>query len=209
MPKRPLDHLRSRKKPIYFDFSIPEDTSYKDKLNEATVQLAQAQLRVGRRSGVEAEIEVDDLKEKVEQAKADLAPHLIWFRARSLPPKQYDELVSKFPPTDDQRKEAKRMGVQALAYNYETFLPELATHCIYYLYVEDEDGKISAAMPPFDPEKRLDQGLSPVMEEPLTRDFMDEMKEDGFWAAGEIGDICQAASNVNQGIRKIQDLGNV
>lgn len=207
--KKPLDHLRSRKKPIYFDFSIPDDGSYQDRVNELAGQVAQAQLRLRGRSGVEAEIELDELKSELERATEELAPHLLWFRARSLPPKEYDELVTKHPPTEDQRKEAKRLGVQALAYNYETFLEDLATKCIYYLYAEDEDGELVAVTPPLRDDKREKEGLPPVKEQLVTEDFLREMKEEGNWAAGEISTICQAASNVNQGLRRLTELGNV
>jgi len=217
MTKHPLDHLRSRKKPIYFDFPIPEDASYQDRVVELARDLAQAQIRAGaqnRRTGAgglltDEAIEVDELKEKLEKAQADLAPHQIWFRARSLPPKQYDKLVSEYPPTEEQRKDAKKMGVMTLLYDYDKFLPVLATRCIYYLYTEDEDGEIVNAQPPLSADKREKEELPPVLEELITEEFLEEMKEDGHWAAGEIGTICQAASNVNQGIRKITELGNV
>lgn len=214
MAKKPLDHLRSRKKPIYFDFAVPEDASYKDKVTELAQKLAMAQLRERRRVGptdrLSAEqIELEELKEELEAAQAELEPHQIWFRARSLPPKEFDKLVTEHPPTEEQRKDAKKQGVLSLLYNYETFLPVLATKCVYYLYTEDENGEIAHAHPPFKPEVREAEGLPPVQEEQLTAAFLEEMKEDGHWAAGEISDICQAASNVNQGIRKITEVGNV
>lgn len=210
MPKQPLDHLRSRKKAIQFTFSIPEDASYQDRLQEVKTRLAQRelQLRIGSRGQMAPEdsAELDDLRDELERAEKELEPHLLWFRARNLPPPEYDDLVSKHPPTEDQRKQAKKDG-NVLLYNPETFLPELVSRCIFYLYTLDENGEVESAHPPFNDKRPQD--APEVLETPLTEEFVKEMKEGGNWAQGEIMTLAGSASNVNQGIRRTFDLGNV
>lgn len=210
MPKgrAPLDHLRSRKKQVYLDVAIPDDGSYLVARDEARAEFARVDLksRMGRdrRADLPADVqeEVDEARAKMQEAENELRPHLMWFRATSLPPKVYDKLVSEHPPTDEQRKEAKKDGITALAYNPETFLMELIVECVSYIYAEGDE--IENAYP--DPKTGK---FSPdVKFEPLTKAFIKEMEEGGNWAQGEIMVLAEAAANVNQNIRRVGTLGN-
>lgn len=199
--RQPLDHLRSRKKQVYLDVSIPDDGAYLVARDDARSKVAQLDLRskIGRDGQRQGNEELEEAKEALARAEDELEPHLLWFRATGLPPKKYDALVSEHPPTADQRKEAKKDGISALAYNPDTFLNELVIRCVTFAYVETEDGEIEAARPPF-PEN--------VQFEPISQAFMDEMREDGQWVQGEIAQLWEAAANVNQNIRRVGTLGN-
>lgn len=214
MPKKqPLDHLRSRKKPIHVDFPIVDDYQYLDRVDEARTALSrrELQVRLGSRRNEEGmsdedRFELEELKSDLEAAQSALKPHQVWFRAKNLAPKDYDELVTKHPPTKEQRLKAKQDG-NVLLYNPETFLDALTTMCVYFLYVETDDGEIEAAEPPFGSTRSED--APKVLEEPVTATFLQEMKEDGRWAAGEILTLAGTAANVNQGVRQVAQLGNV
>lgn len=206
MAKAPLDHLRSRKKQVYFDFAIPDDAVYLQKVEEAKATFTRLDLqskmgRNGQSAGNHAEVE--EAREKLQEAEAELRPHLLWFRATGLPPKQYDKLVSMHPPTPEQRKEAKKDGITGLAYDHEKFLPLLVTKCVSYIYRVNEDDDVESAYP--DENGKFGDD---VMFELLTEDFLDEMQSEGTWSNGEIMQLCEAAANVNQNIRRVGTLGN-
>jgi hypothetical protein len=209
MPKQPLDHLRSRKKAIQFTFSIAEDVQYQDKVSELKTKLAQRELqfRIGSRGQMAPEdsAELEEIKSELETAEEELEPHLLWFRARNLPAPEYDDLVSKHAPTEEQRKKARKDG-NVLLYDPETFLPELVSKCIYFLYTVDDDGEVQSAHPPFNDKRPED--APEVLEELISPEFLKEMKENGAWAVGEIMTLAGSASNVNQGIRRTFELGN-
>lgn len=207
-PTRPLDHLRSRKKQVYLDVPIPDDGQYLTARDEARAEFMRLDLqsRMGRSGSGKMPDgladQVDEARTRLQEAEEALKPHLIWFRATSLPPKDYDKLVSDHPPTDEQRKQAKKDGITALAYNTETFLLELIVRCVAYAYTES-DGEIQNAYP--DAKGKFGDD---VKFEPITRDFLKEMEEGGNWAQGEIMILAEAAANVNQNIRRVGTLGN-
>jgi hypothetical protein len=209
MAKAPLDHLRSRKKQVYLDVPIPDDGQYLTARDEARNDFMRLDLqskmgRTGKDLPDSVRVELDEAKDRLHAAEEDLKPHLIWFRVTSLPPKQYDKLVSEHPPTDEQGKQAKKDGITALAYNHETFLLELVVRCAAYVYALDDGGEITNAYP--DP--KTGKFGNDVKFEPITQKYLDEMQEDGNWAQGEIMVLCEAAANVNQNIRRVGTLGN-
>jgi hypothetical protein len=209
MAKMPLDHLRSRKKQVYLDVPIPDDGQYLTARDEARNEFMRLDLqskmgRTGKDLPENVAAEIEEAKERLHEAEEALKPHLIWFRATSLPPKQYDKHVSEHPPTDEQRKQAKKDGITALAYNHETFLLELVVRCVTYAYTEDDDGEIANAYPDPKTGKLRDD----VKFEPITQEYLNEMQEEGSWAQGEIMVLCEAAANVNQNIRRVGTLGN-
>lgn len=187
----PLDHLRSRKRPAYKRVAIPTDTDLverfeKTKARVETLTLQSKMVKVADKDANLSE-ELAEARQDLEDLRAELAPTVLWFEIRSLGPKRYDGLLSKHPPTPDQRQKAKKDGSGPLAWNEDTFIPALISATCFYEF-EDEDGK---------------------QFEQLTPEFVKEMEEGENWSRGDIMTLFTAAYEVNAATRRNLDLGNV
>jgi hypothetical protein len=188
--KQPLDHLRSRKKPVAKRLPIPMDSELADAYNQAKIRLTMAQDAAkedknDRRLAQAA----SEASEELDRLKAELEPELAWFIARSIGPKRYDEVQSDNAPTEEQIKEAKKNGENPPNWNPETFPQALVAACVQYITLEAD-------------------GETEVFTD-LDRDFVDEMfdAESGQWNQGEVMGLFQTALEVNS-MRRIVDMGN-
>lgn len=190
--KQPLDRLRSRKKPVYTRFAIPTDYGKLEARDEAQARVGQLEAQLRLSPGLKDEAarvlnaELSSAKEDLEFAEEELEENIVWFYARSMGPRNFDDLVSRHPPTPEQRQEAKKDGVGPILYNPDTFLPELVTSCVFWI---DNPGDKEVLVP-------------------LTDEFVKEMQEGTDWTKGEYLQIAEKAQEVNQVIRRVGNLGN-
>jgi hypothetical protein len=194
LPRTPLDHLKSRKKRVTRRVPIAMDNQLLVARDEAKSRFMQADLqaKMGGTRGIrtqEDQERIAELREELEEAEQALAGNVEWFEARSLGQKAWDELVSKHPPTDEQRKQAKKDGIGALLYNQDTFLPAVVAACCYWVHTDDDGEEVL---------------------EPLTVKFVDYMQNDPEtpWTQGEILELAEVSTEVNQNTRRVGDLGN-
>lgn len=190
----PLDHLRSRKRPAYKRVAIPTDTDLADRYEKAksraeSLDLQSKLVPKDNRSDIVNE-DVYNARSEMEALKAELEETIAWFEVRSIGPKAYDALLSKHPPTPDQRQKAKKEGTGPLAWNEDTFIPALIAATTYYVY-DDPDA---------------DAGTK--VYEQLTPEFVEEMEKGDDWSRGDIMTLFTAAYEVNAAIRRNLDLGN-
>jgi hypothetical protein len=189
--KAPLDHLRKVKKGTYKRVPIALDSEVlteRDRLRSEVAKLDMQFKLTGKEPSRAAKEEIDDLKGQLEIAEDKLEENVAWFHVQSMGPRAWDKLVSQHPPTADQRQQAKKDGIQALLYNPETFPDAAILNCVRYVYVDPDTH-----------EETL---------EPLTQEFLDEMRDGDQWTAGEILELAEACSDVNVGMHRVGDLGN-
>lgn len=192
--KQPLDHLRGRKKRVYRRVPIAMDSQVLENRDKARAEVArldmQLKLAGNRPSDLvvrAAQAELREAKDALEEAEQALAEDVAWFHVESLGPKRFDTLVSMYPPSNEQRAEAKKDGAAPLMFNPETFPNALIPQCVYYV-TENGSGK-----------EVLTQ---------LTDEFVEEMVEGEDWTQGEILELFEAALSVNTGAGRVGDLGN-
>jgi hypothetical protein len=195
--KQPLDRLRSRKKQVTrrVALAINSDLAEKRDRIQSEISKIEVQGRIGmRRGGALPQTDQERLEElhaELNEVMAELSTpeNTAWFVVRSLGPKAWEKLCSDHPPTPDQRDQAKKDGIGALAYNTDTFFDDLIPRCVSWVDHDDDTGEEELV--------------------PLTAEFVDEMKEGDQWSSGEWFTLCQAASDVNSVVRRVDDLGNV
>lgn len=193
MSREPLDHLRSRKKATYRKVALPTDSDLAERYQRAKAELAQAELQLKMvpndakeaQRGLEGDVE--EKQERAEQLRKELEETLARFEVRSIGPKAYDKLVSEHPPTQEQRRQAKKDGSGPLLWNEDTFQDALIAATCWYVYT-DEDGVEQKAQ--------------------LTEEFVKEMNEGDQWSRGDLSTLFQTAFEVNAQIRRTVDLGN-
>lgn len=194
MAKQPLDRLRSRKKQVWKRIPIPLDSDIVERRESILSEINRIEIqgRIGqRRGGVLPEddrLRLEQLQEELDEVTAELSENVAWFHVRSLAPRVWEELVSRHPPTKDQRDDARKSGIGVLLYNVDTFFDELVPMCVSWVDTDEEGNEALV---------------------PLTETFVKEMQEGDQWSTGEWNQLCEVASTINSVIRRIDDLGNV
>jgi hypothetical protein len=189
MKKQPLDHLRSRKKPVFKRVPIAYDSQQAE---EATLAEQRAFMRresaKARPQDQRLLIEAEEAEEEAEKLQDAVLENSAWFMVRSLGPKEYEEMQGRHTPTEEQRKNARRDGVQGvLGWNPDTFPLELIPACCFFIHTDDDTGEET--------------------EEQLTPEFVKEMYEGTDWNLAECNALLSAAVEVNQ-TRRVVDQGN-
>lgn len=130
--KQPLDHLRSKKKPVRKTVLIASDSELAARLTEMEEDLRRRENSPRVREGRAPESEISSLealREEMKTVKAKVEKEAIKFVFQSLPRKQYEDLVLEHPANDTQVKEAEKEGVQGLQWDPETFPYALIDAC--------------------------------------------------------------------------------
>jgi hypothetical protein len=182
--KQPLDHLRSRKKPVSRRVAIATDSELADALNSAKLRVAQ--LHEQLKTDPKVSRDVPDAEDEVARLEDEIEPHLAWFVARNMGVGAYEDLQSAHPPTPDQVKENRKKGLD-LSWNPDTFPPALLAACVLY-------------------EMPTEDGGEPTLE-PLSEDFVKEMWDSPEWNQAEVMALFQAAIEVHS-LRRIVEMGN-
>lgn len=196
--RQPLDHLRSRKKPVTRKVWISLDSDTADDLYAALDRLADLKDRRDK-SPRDADLQarVSEAEEEVERLRVIARENSAAFVARSLGRTEFEELQNAYPATEIQQKKAKKDGIGALGFNPDTFPPALILASVQYVCDTDtdEDGKTHDVL------------------EPLTEEFVAEIWDgteegaDSVWNSAEVMGLFTAAYEVNQS-RRVLDLGN-
>lgn len=186
---QPLDHLRSRKRPVTKPVWIALDSDVADRLIELQQKLERAEtLLEARPLDGQLAVQVEALADEVDDATEDFRSNAAKFVARSLGANAYEELMSHHPATKDQITDAKKQGVMGvLGFNTDTFPKVLTAACVRYVSGQTEDGE-------------------DILEE-LTEEYVKEMYESEEWNEAELTALFEAAYNVNS-TRRVVDLGN-
>jgi hypothetical protein len=110
----------------------------------------------------------------------------VLFVALSLGKKSWKELVAKYPPTKEQKREFQG---QTLSWDIEAFPPIAFRRCLRIAEF-DEDG-------------------NEILSE-LDDDLIDEMfeEEDGPWNDAEVGSLLFSIQIANESAPRVGDLGN-
>jgi hypothetical protein len=181
--KQPLDHLRSRKKPVSRRVAIATDSELADRLNSARLRAAQLH---EQKDNPQSAREIPDAEDEVAQLEDEIEPYLAWFVARNMGVGAYEDLQSAHPPTPEQVKENRKKGMD-LSWNPDTFPPALLAACVLY-------------------EMPAEDGGEPTLE-PLTEEFVKEMWDSPDWNQAEVMALFQAAIEVHS-LRRIVEMGN-
>lgn len=186
---QPLDHLRSRKKPVSKPVWIALDSDVADRYSVAKARHEQAEKLADANPANAVFAEgLSDMITELEEAEALWKENSAKFVARSLGPNDYEELVAKYPPTDEQRREAKKMGVRgSLSFNTDSFPRALIVACVSYVEGQDEDGH-------------------DILVE-MSAEYVDELYSDPHWNAAELNALFEAAFEVNS-TRRVVEMGN-
>lgn len=192
--KQPLDHLRSRKRRVYKRVPLAMDSEVLEARDRSRAEVArldmQLKLAGARPSDLvvrAAQVELEEARERLLEAEEALAKDVEWFHVESMGPKPFDALVSKHPPSAEQRTDAKKDGTGPLSFNPDTFPYALIPKCVSYVFTN---------------------GSGKETLEPLTEEFVQEMLEGETWTQGEILELFEASLSVNQGMGRVGDLGN-
>lgn len=199
-PHDGIARLRRNKKPSSQRVGIVMDSRYQNAIDDAQYRLAQLQMRARVLGGTQTDRQLAndlaDAQEALENAQAAALEHTEWFIAKALSPRQYDALLAKHPPTKDQKAEARKDN-RVVAYNIDTFPPELIASCVYLVTPLDEPDPETGDM---------------ERHEPLTEEFVKEMFEGGDepqWNQGELVALTNAAQAANQAQpQRVAALGN-
>lgn len=186
--KQPLDHLRSRKKPVTKRYSIALDSDVADAYTEARDKFHELKARAERLpKDTRLLYEADQAETLMRERLEDLETESAWFLCRSIGVNAYEDLVNQHLPTEEQRKKARAEGHGELGWNPDTFPPALLEVCASYVADYDEDGN--------------------EVLEPLTSSFVKELFEDDRWNQAEVMGLVAAAIEVNS-LRRVVDMGN-
>jgi hypothetical protein len=140
--KQPLDHQRSRKKPVRKPVWIAGDTEVADELSELEASLSRVKFQsetIQDETRREAALQqLIELEEKIALKKEEVRSTSIKFLFQGLSPKAYDHLLGEHPPTDEQQRKAKDAGQDA-PFNEETLPYALITACCIEPDMEPSD----------------------------------------------------------------------
>lgn len=142
---QPMDHLRSKKKPIKKTIWVAGDSELADEFSELEASLSRAEGALAslpatspRREA--AASDVLELTAKVAELKAQLRETSIKFTFQSLGRKRYEKILADHPPTDEQVKAHKDSGeAGAIEFNPDTFPYALISHSCIEPLVNDEN----------------------------------------------------------------------
>lgn len=122
--KQPLDHLRSKKKPVRKTVWIAGDSELADELSEleASLSRARTQAEIARPDRREAALQtVLDMEAEYEAKKAAVRESSIKFVMQGIRTKDYDDLIAAHPPTEEQLEKLKAQGETDVPFDVETF----------------------------------------------------------------------------------------
>lgn len=103
-------------------FVLPLDPAWADKAQDAYDALRRAEVYEGE----ERALRVAAAQASIDQIAAEAGDNVAVFRFRRLSRAQYDELVSRNPPSEEQRAEDQdKMPGQRRVFNLDTFGPDL------------------------------------------------------------------------------------
>lgn len=186
--KQPLDHLRSRKRPVTKRYSVALDSDVADAYIEAKEAYEAARAKSERLPRELGLLHVADEAETLMRERLDdLEAASAWFICRSIGVNAYEDLVNQHLPTEEQRKKARQEGHGELGWNPDTFPAALIERCTSYVVGVNDDGE--------------------EILESLTAEFVKELFEDDRWNTAEVMGLVAAAIEVNSA-RRIVDMGN-
>lgn len=125
----PLDHLKSRKKPVTKRVPIVLDSDIADAYEEAKAAYEEAKRLDSVRSTDDTRSALVVAEEKLEEARALAEENTAEFVLRSIGRKPFELLVDEHPPTEKQKAEAKKAGSE-INWNADTFPPALVAACL-------------------------------------------------------------------------------
>lgn len=134
MGQRPLtfDHLIGKKKPLTKTVPVVLDPELAEAWEAARRSRDVANARVQIKSDpeaaaqlLEAEAELEAMEKQLEEAEG-----VAWFKFRGIGRAAYEALVDRHPPTGEQRTKAKAQGMDAIAWNPDSFPPALVAACL-------------------------------------------------------------------------------
>lgn len=130
--KQPLDHLRSKKKPVRKTVWIAGDSELAEELSELEASLTRAisshdAMRQDN-PRVEAALRlIETLESEVAEKKQKVRESSIKFVFESIGSKAYDKLSADHPPTEDQLKAAVDAGEDKPPFNTDSYPVALIT----------------------------------------------------------------------------------
>lgn len=191
-----LDRLRrkkpnSRRIPICMDPALVAEV---DRLQSKLFQLQSKAERTNRPSDDLAG-DVADVSDELEAARAAAEAESEWFLVSAIAPDEYTELIDAHKPTPDQSKRARKENGprSVLPFNVDTFPNALIAACVAVITPGGNN-----------PET----GTRDESVEPLTLEFVEEMRKSGLWNSGEVMALFNAATMVNQSTSQIDAAGN-
>lgn len=121
--KEPLDHLRSKKKPVRKAVWIAGDSELAEELSELEAVLSRARIvsegaRPDRREAALRDLAAAE--EAFAAKKEEVRATSIKFVFQSMGTKSYEELIQAHPPTETQIKKLKSEGEDQVPFNPET-----------------------------------------------------------------------------------------
>lgn len=187
--KAPLDHLRSRKKPVSKRVPIALDTDIADAYYDTKERAMAARGKADSRpADVKAQLRAEELEEETEARLQELHTNSAWFLCRSVGVNAYEDLLAAHVPTEEQRKRARKDGQGELGWNPDTFPPAILVACCSYVATPETPD-------------------APETLEPLTEEFVKELFESPDWNQAEVMGLVMGAIEVNS-VRRVVDMGN-
>lgn len=121
------ERLKARPRPTSkFHLRMVDDTEQQSALAEAKHEL----LVLTIKDGTEGTDELAEAQKKVDALQAEVDACYEALTLVSLPPEDFEALISAHPPTAQQREEAKRQKDDDPAWNVDTFRPSLLEACV-------------------------------------------------------------------------------
>lgn len=194
-----LDRLRDRKQANHRDIPICVDPMLTARQEELNARLAKVKtrLKISSSDDQKLQAEITDLEDELAQLHEEILQASEWIRIKALGPDEYEKLIDEHKPTKDQIREARKLhGPRAnIQWNTDTFPNAILVESAFVLTVQS-----------FHPE--TGNPIFDGTEDPLTEEFVKEMREGGEWSPGEMGMLVSAAININESTTNIGAAGN-
>lgn len=120
------DHLRSGKKPLTMKHEVVLENEVADRLRQlrAEYELAEAQFKV-KPDDKERQAAFDQAEAAYREVQEEAAEHVVVITLRGMGRHRFDLLKRSHPPTDQDKADAERVGidVKALEFSPATFPP--------------------------------------------------------------------------------------
>lgn len=143
--KQPMDHLRSKKKPIRKTVWVAGDSEIADELSELEASLSRlegslAAMPANSNRREAADLEAARIRDEVHALRGRNKESSIKFVFQAISRRRYDELIDEFPPTEEQIAKHKADGsTDALEFNPDTFPYALIAECTVEPEVDREE----------------------------------------------------------------------
>ena len=188
-PTQPTDHPRPRlkKKPQSQHKWVCLDPDLTNRVEE----LERQERDLSRRVQTEPHLRerYDALIVELDDARDDARAASTKFVAISIGSKPWEDLVAKYPPTKEQKREvAKEAGLMILQFNPDTFPPVAMKACLNVSVGVDDDG-------------------ADILD-PLDDDEIYDINNGKDWNAGEVTELFGLCIAANQKVSRVADLGN-